>query len=231
MEEPMNPYDVPPEPYTPEMIPPPPRDADPVKEREPEAASPQSVAAGQAVDPVANGIIDSAVERMETSIAVGFSEVLREFRDKLAFDRFKEDQITRLHEELQAYRNDLIDRTARQILQGLIRLHDDLGRVTASLRQRPAEELTSERFFQQLAGFQDDVELLLGQHEVERFEVPGEDFDPRRQTAARTIPVDDCTLAGRIAERVRPGFQQGETLLQKERVAVYTTTNGGSTNS
>ena len=167
------------------------------------------------------GVPSAALERLEQAITHGFMEVLGELRDKLALDRFKEEQITRLHEELQDYRNDLISRTARQILQGLIRLHDSLGKVTASLRQRPAEELTPERFFQQFAGFQDDVELLLGQHNVEKFEVSGEEFDPRRQTVARTVSTDDSTQVGRVAERVRSGFQQEETLLQKERVAVY----------
>ena len=165
--------------------------------------------------------LGSAVGRLETAVAVGITEVLGEFRDKLALDRFKEDQITKLHEELQAYRNDLVSRASRQILQGVIRLHDDLGKVAAALRQRPAEELTPERFFQQLEGFQDDVELLLGQHGVERFEVGGEEFDPRRQTALRTFPADDPAQVGRVAERLRPGFLQGEYLLQRERVTVY----------
>jgi molecular chaperone GrpE len=169
--------------------------------------------------------LGSVVERLETIVGAGFTSILAEFRDKLALDRFKEEQITRLHEELQDYRNDLISRTARQILQGLIRFHDSLGKVSVSLRQRPVEELTPERFFHQLEGFQDDVELLLGQHEVEKFEVPGSDFDPRRQTAVRSVPTDDSTQVGRIAERVRSGFRLGETLLQKERVAVYAAAN------
>lgn len=169
--------------------------------------------------------LSSAIERLETAVAAGISEVLGEFRDKLALDRFREDQVTRLHEELQAYRNDLISRGSRQILQGVIRLHDDLGKVTVSLRQKPAEELTPERLFQQLEGFQGDVELLLGQHGVERFDVDGEEFDPRRQTALRTITTDDPAQVGRVAEHLRPGFLQGETLLQKERVAVYAAAN------
>lgn len=210
------------------LIPPPPREANSTDEIiATELTLPSDAVPEAALSPPVNGL-DIAIERLETTVAVGFAGVLQEFRDKLALDRFKEEQITRLHEELQEYRNDLISRTARQILQGLIRLHDSLGKVSASLRQRPAEELTPERFFQQFEGFQDDVELLLGQHEVEKFEVPGEDFDPRRQTAVRPVPTDDPTQVGRIAERVRSGFQLGETLLQKERVAVYAAANGAN---
>ena len=165
--------------------------------------------------------LGSAVERLETAVAAGIAEILGEFRDKLALDRFKEDQITKLHEELQAFRNDLISRASRQILLGVTRLHDDLGKVAFALRQKPAKELTPERYFQHLEGFQDDIELLLGQHGVERFELDGEEFNPRRQTALRTISTDDPAQVGRVAEHLRPGFLQGETILQKERVAVY----------
>lgn len=198
-----------------DSVPPPPYGLEAAVSPDPEPPSPQAPEA-----PL--DTLSSAIEHLETAVAAGIAEVLGEFRDKLALDRFKEDQITKLHEELQAYKNDLIFRASRQILQGVIRLHDDLGKVAISLRQKPAEELTPERFFQQLEGFQDDVELLLGQHGVERFEVDGEEFDPRRQTALRTISTEDPTQVGRVAERLRPGFLQGETLLQKERVAVYT---------
>lgn len=165
--------------------------------------------------------LGSAIERLETAVTVGVSEVLSVFRDKLAFDRFKEDQINRQHEELQAYRTGLVHRASRQILQGVIRLHDDFGKVAAVLRRKPAEELTPQKLFQHLEGFQDDIELLLIQYGVEKFEVHGVEFDPRRQTALRTVPTEDPSRVGLVAERLRPGFQQGEVILQKQRVAVY----------
>jgi molecular chaperone GrpE len=167
-----------------------------------------------------------ALGQLQETVATGFADVLQQLRDKLTYDRFKEEQIARLHEELQAYKSDLVSKPARQLVQGLIRMHDDLGKMAAALRQKPAEELTPERFFQQFADFQDDIELLLGQNDVEHFQAPGDVFDPRRQTVIRTVPTDDPARVGQIAERLRPGFEQGEALLQKERVAVYVASNG-----
>jgi len=164
--------------------------------------------------------------RLETTVATAFAELLQEIREKAAVDRFREEQVDRLHAELQTYKNDLVSKQARLLIQGIVRLHDDLGRSVAALRQKPVEELTPETLFRQLADFQDDVELLLGQHGVERFEAIGEELDPRRQTVARTVPTDDPGRIGRIAERVRPGFEQGEKILQKERVAVFVASNG-----
>lgn len=161
------------------------------------------------------------IDRLAAAVQAGFSSILKEIGTKLALDKFKEDQITRLHEELRAYRTDLIYQSARQLLLGLIRLHDDLGKEMASLRQRPVQELTPERILQYFLGFQDDIELLLGQHGVERFAVTDEGFDPHRQTALHTVPTSEASKIGRLAERLRPGFKRGDALLQKERVAVY----------
>jgi molecular chaperone GrpE len=212
-----------PEPQIQLPVPPPPRGEEPWEgdTRPPMPAEPRELPSTSPQQLSSDVAGDSNLERLAATIAAGFAEVLGEFRDKLSLDRFKEDQITRLHEEVQTFRNDLVLRIVRQVLQGLIRLHDDMGKVLASLRERPSEELTPEQLFQQIEGFRDDVELLLGQHGVERFEAAVEEFDPRRQTALRTVPAGDPAQVGRIAERLRPGFEQGETLLQKERVAVF----------
>jgi molecular chaperone GrpE len=162
-----------------------------------------------------------ALTRLETALSTGFANLLQELREKVALDRFREEQVDRLHAELQTYKNDLVSKQARLLIQGIVRLHDNLGRSVAALRQKSPEEVSHETLFRQLANFQDDIELLLGQHGVEPFQTPDEEFDPRRQTVARKVPTDDPGCIGRIAERVRPGFEQGETILQKERVAVY----------
>ena len=189
---------------------------------QPPAAAASGPEQNQCADPPAPASgDDAALAGLKEAMATGFAVVLRQLRDAQAEACFKEDQVTRLHEELQAHRSDLAGRPVRQLLHGLIRLHDDLGKVVAALRRQPPEELTPERFFQQLAGFEDDLELLLGQHGVARFEASGDSFDPRRQTTPRTVPTDDPAQVGQVAERLRPGFEQGETLLQKERVAVY----------
>jgi molecular chaperone GrpE (heat shock protein) len=170
--------------------------------------------------------IATALARVEAAVAAGFVDLLRELQERSTLDRFKEEQVARLHEELQAYRSDLVSQAARQLLLGIIRLHDDLGKMISLLRQRPAAELTPELFFRQFAEVQDDVEILLGQHGVNCFETAGDAFDPHRQTALRTVLTADLGQVGRVAERIRPGFAKGEMLLTKERVAVYVTDHG-----
>ncbi len=195
----------------------------------PDAASPPAIdfdseapVVAQVPEPLPPALeLATALEPLQATMAQGFADLLRAFEDKLAYDRAKERQIDRLHAELQEHKRDLVAKVKRPMIQGLVRLHDDLGKVIAALGRRTPEELTPQRFFNAFDGFADDIELLLGQHGIEAFSVPGQEFDPRRQTALRTEATDDPDLAGTIAERLRSGFAEGETLLQKERVAVY----------
>lgn len=165
--------------------------------------------------------LGTVLGRIEAAVDRGLADLRQAFDDRLAYDQAKEAQISRLHDEVQKHRQDLLGRAKRPLLNGLVRLHDDLGKVVGALEQRPEEELTPQRFFAALAGFADDLELLLAQHGVEPFRLPGDEFDPRRQTALRTEVTENPQKAGAIAARLRPGFVEGEALLYKERVAVY----------
>jgi molecular chaperone GrpE len=158
---------------------------------------------------------------MEVRLSRELADLHKCFDDRLAYDRFKEEQVDRLHAELQEYKRDLLARVSRPLLSGVIRIHCDLGRTVASLRDRPPEALAAEELSGALDDVRDDLEVLLEQHGVEPFEVPGDRLDPERQTVARTVTTADPERVGQIAERVRPGFVQGATLLQREKVAVY----------
>ena len=170
--------------------------------------------------------LPAAVRRLEAHVSAETARVLQAFGDKLAFDGFKEEQVARLHAELQQHREGMLERAIRPLLNAVIRVHDDVGKVVASLRARPAEEITPERTFRTLDGFREDLELLLSQHGVEPFEPLDDVFDPRLHTALRTVHTGQPERAGRIAERLRPGFSHGEALLQKARVAVFTAQGG-----
>lgn len=165
--------------------------------------------------------LPDAFLRVESAIEAGVERVLDVFERKLAYDAAKQLQVDRLHAELQEHRAGLVNRTARPIVQGMIRLHDGIGKLVASLRSKSAEELSPERFFALLDGLQEDVEIVLEQNGIGAYRQPEGTFDPRRQRALRTVVTHDSQLAGQVAETLRSGFEQGSEILEKERVAVY----------
>lgn len=198
----------------------------------PASSEPEAVAFATADDsppsPIPSRLdeVFAGVQRLEAQVAAEAGKILQAFADKLALDGFREEQVERLHAELQQHREGMLERATRPLLNAVIRVHDDLGKVVASLRARPPEEITPERTFRVLDGFREDLELLLAQHGVEPFEPVDDIFDPRLHTALRTVHTGDPGLTGRIAERLRPGFSHGEALLQKARVAVFTAQGG-----
>lgn len=200
--------------------------APPPEATEPEAAPENAAEAPPKVTSSTEGmtnddLADQRYRSLKTEIEAGVSRILEVFESKLAYDASKQLQIDRLHEELQQHRSDLAARAARPLVHGIIRLHDDIGKLLSALQGKPIDELSPERFFALLEGLQEDVEILLGQNGVAAYRDPVGPFDPTRQRVLRKIRTSDEALAGIVAESIRPGFEQGTEIIEKERVAIY----------
>jgi molecular chaperone GrpE len=154
-------------------------------------------------------------------ITAGFDKLSHQFEHKLVYDQTKQQQIDTLHNELQKYRSDLIAKTNRPLVNGIIRLHDDIEKIVAKFETKPKEPLSRDRLIKILLGTAEDIEILLDQNGVLAFQEPLEAFNPQRQRSIRSIATDDAALNGRVAERLRPGFEQGDEILRKETVTVY----------
>lgn len=162
-------------------------------------------------------IISTFRELLESSTG----QILSAFEKKLSYDATKQKQIDSLHAELQKYRSDLIARTNRPLVNGLIRLHDSTGKLSENLRMKIDKEFDSEIFFNILESLREDIEILLDQNGIVFFVEQDEKFNPKRQHAIRQVKTVDNKLVGTIAERLRFGFEQGNDLIQKERVSIY----------
>ncbi len=166
-------------------------------------------------------LLAGSIEAVEGRIERGFQRVLDAFERKLAFDQHKESQIGRMHEELQRHRSNLLAQAMRPLIGGIIRTHDDANKIAQALGRKDPAELTPERVAKVLAGLCEDLELVLEQNGVTVFREHGEGFDPRRQQAVRKVSTPDVGAAGKVAERIHPGFELDGLLIQKERVSVY----------
>lgn len=162
-------------------------------------------------------LIQNFTQLLESHI----DKILNVFEQKLAYDATKQQQIDRLHAEVQQYRTDLIAKTNRPLVNGIIQLHGDIGKLAENLKTKTAEELKPERVVRAFAELQSDIEILLDQNGIVAFTEPSDNFEPKRQRAVRNVKTPEAHRTGTIAERLRPGFEQGADLIQKERVSVY----------
>lgn len=165
--------------------------------------------------------LEERLKALETQLEKGMQALETAFADRLSYDSTKDIHIARLHDELQQYKNDLLMKTARPYITGLVRLHDDLGKTVDSLQVAEDGAIARDRCCDIIRGFQDDIELLLEDNGLLSYREPGDKFDPKRQTCVRTVPSTDPELVGRVVKRLRMGVERDGIVIQKERVTVY----------
>ena len=128
--------------------------------------------------------------------------------------------VDRLHAELQEYKQDLLLKVQRPIFIDLIQLHDDMSKMIEAQPAKDAERASAVRGA--LESIRKAILDFLYRQGVEPFQTEGDAFDPRRQRAMTTVPVDEPGQNRTIAGRIRPGFQAGDKIIRAELVSVYT---------
>ena len=208
-------------------------------DREPEGdAGPSSDTPpeGSTATPPANEVANAVAGRLdgiEARMEKGLGRVLEVFNDKIRYDAAKEKQFDQMHQELQRYRSDLVERTSRPLVHGMIVLHGDIGRLVSDWR-RKGENLPLEKWLARFEELREDIEILLDDHGVTAYpqsrgrlfdgksqKSRGRLFDGKSQTIVATVATDDNVQHGVVAESRRPGFMRGGRILVKERVAVF----------
>ena len=162
-----------------------------------------------------------AVQRLETSFRDSMAGLEHAIAVRRKEDRFREDQVAELHRELQQYRGQIIERTARPLVTGMIQVHDDIGKVLSALATDDPAKLTPARLIGLIEHFQTSIEIVLVQNGIESYSEPSTEFNPRRQKALATVPAPDEASVGKVARSMRPGFERNDEILQKERVELY----------
>ena len=65
------------------------------------------------------------------------------------------------------------------------------------------------------------IEDILASYGAERYQYPGEAFDPRRQECRKLILCQSTESHGHVAHRLSPGYRRNGEILRPERVTVY----------
>lgn len=170
------------------------------------------------LEPLIERIIATRTEQAAEALS---ERVLKALHDQRANDTFREKQIDKLHAELQGYKKNLVASAVKPVFQSLIRLHDGMGKLLDAFEKDGFETTTPEKMLRLLRGFQQDVELTLEENGVAVYRGSEERFNANRERVLRTVDTGDQTQVGLIAARMRPGFEQDGTILEKERVAVF----------
>lgn len=160
-------------------------------------------------------------ESNNLSLSKKLDEVLCLFNEKILYDSTKEKQIDKLHSELQTYKQDVIFKATKPLINSVIYIYDDMDKMIQRYTDNP-EELDLKKMLNILSTLKEDLEILLEENGITQFsEEFKTKFDPKTQQLIKKVPIGDKEKVGEIVKKIRPGFENVTEIIRKERVAVY----------
>lgn len=130
----------------------------------------------------------------------------------------KDDMISKLHKELEYYKQDAAERYVDQVMKSIIKVRKDMQKMMSSDRWSTitAEDLQSEYTYI----FEDLTDLLEQQNIDAYYTEPGTDFDASIHQPKLEITTDSF-LDKKVKESLGEGYTKKGKVLQPERVIVY----------
>ena len=163
---------------------------------------------------------DSEITQRLDTLLTEMHSLRQDFDTKVKYDESKERLIDTLHQELQAYREDLHFKILRPLLLDLITLYDELGKVVDDM-QATNSDSSFQQIIQNFALFQQTIEEMLRRNGVDAFCVEDSTFVASRQRVLKVLSTAEPTQDKQIARRVRKGFLYENRILRPEVVEIY----------
>lgn len=146
--------------------------------------------------------------------------------DKFLYDATKEEMITRLHKELQGYKDDLYKKILKPLILDMIGLADSMRALVSHYEELPEAEVIQEKYqklrkeFLKIGNHIDD---LLYNYGIEPYSAAqGDEFNPRTQQVKRTTVTGKSDEHKHIIESLAAGYTWDDQMLRRESVHVNT---------
>lgn len=138
------------------------------------------------------------------------------FDKKIAEDAHKAMLFDKMYDELATYKKDMYAKLMSPFVNEAISLLDDYERMVERI-----ETIEPEKIVRYMRGIPGDIEDMLENNGVERFEDETGRFNPKTQRVLKTLPTTDRDADNTIAERVRRGYRWNGIMLKPEMVKIY----------
>jgi len=143
------------------------------------------------------------------------------FENKIQSNEHNQWLIDDMHEELQEYKNGMIDQLTLSLERDVIKLYDDVSKSIGIFLEKPASPDSYDKLFIMLKGFLTDLEDLLYRHGVEPYEHSGTDVDVSKQKVLYTEPTNDAALDKKVSKRLSRGWEKQGRIISPERISAY----------
>ena len=154
-------------------------------------------------------------------ISCQLEELNKEFLSKLKNDAHKEKLIDSLHQELQSYKNDLIKKHVQSMAVDIIKIIDDIRKLSEHYQSMNAEDVEPNKLLDLLERIPGDLEDIFLYQGVKPFTCSGNEFDAARQRVLKRVVTSDMSLDNKVAKSLKPGYEMGDRVIRPEIVSVY----------
>ena len=143
------------------------------------------------------------------------------FESKIKYDEHKNKVIDGLHQSLQEYRDGLLKKYLQRIFTDVIKIVDDVRKLTAHYQNQPYSEENNAKLLQYLEDMAQELEDMFSWEGVVAFNTQGDVLEPTRQRVVSKIETDDPLKDKTIAQRLRPGYEWDGKVIRPEIVSIY----------
>jgi molecular chaperone GrpE len=176
----------------------------------------------EADPPPAIGPLDEIKQQLDS--------LSKAFESKLKYDEHKNKIIDELHQNLQEYRQGLVQKYVNRIFIDVLKVVDDIRKFSAHYINNRGKDETTDKFLNFLESTASDLEDLFSWEGIKPFVCEGSNLDTTRQRVTNKMPTDDPSKDKLIAERIRPGYEWNGKIIRPEIVSVFIYQNNGSAN-
>ncbi len=192
-----------------------------------DASLPPPAAAQEDFAAETGGASDNLLEAIQ-GIRAELNELAQDFDVKLKYDAHKNKVIDDLHQSLQEYRDGLLKKYLKRIFTDVIKIVDDVRKLTGHYREQPFSEANNAKLIQYLEDVAHDLEDTFAWEGVVSFNTESDLLDPVRQRVVNKIETADAAKDKMIAERLRPGYEWDGKVIRPEIVSIYIYNNASS---
>ena len=147
------------------------------------------------------------------------------FESKCLYDATKEEMITRLHKELNGYKDDMFKKILKPVFMDMIVFADSMKSLVSCYEETPETDLILEKYQKLRKEFikvESHICDLIYNYGIESFSSqPNDEFNPKTQQVRKDTRTDDSEKHKKIVESLSPGYIWDEQLLRRESVHVF----------
>ncbi len=142
------------------------------------------------------------------------------FKSKIETDEYKNHLFDEMHKQLAKYQDDALKSVIEPFISELITLLDNVKQY----EKYTPEEATPENYAKlrkRMADVRGDIEDLLEEMDVSRYETDEIIPDTKRQKIIKTVRTEDASLNNTIAAKLSDGYIYRNKIIKYEKVSVY----------